>query len=95
MGSIGMLVYFFVFFVGAPILVITLVVSNTKRRNQNAAPAPQPVYTQPVQQQTGGNNYRSQQNDVTQEIEKYKDMLDKGLIDEEEFKAKKKQILGI
>lgn len=32
---------------------------------------------------------------ITEELTKYKELLEKGLIDEEEFKAKKKQILGI
>ena len=96
MVGYGMLIYFFVLltvFVGAPILVITLVVSKAKRRNQNAV---NQNYTAPVNvhtvQNTQPNNSTS---NVANELAAYKNMLDQGLITEEEYSEKKKQILGI
>ena len=52
---------------------------------------PSVVYVQqipPVQQMPAGD-------DVTEQLKKYKELLDAGILTEEEFTAKKKQLLGI
>ena len=93
MGSIGMLVYFFVLLnIGAAVLIIVLV-TKAKRRNQAAVkPAyTAPVNVQPVQNTQPNNNTAN----VANELAAYKNMLDQGLITEEEYTEKKKQILGI
>ena len=46
------------------------------------------VFVQPVQQVVV-------QEDVTEQLKKYKVLLDAGVLTEEEFTAKKKQLLGI
>ena len=75
-----------------------------KEKVYAAAPAPQPMYTpapQPVYTnyppQNSGNNYRQQpqQVDYVQEIAKYKNMLDQGMITNEEYEQMKKQLLGL
>ena len=38
---------------------------------------------------------KSEEVDVEKELEKYKSMLDKGLIDKEDYEAKKKELLGL
>ena len=38
---------------------------------------------------------KSEEVDVEKELEKYKGLLDKGLITQEEYDAKRKQILGL
>ena len=42
-----------------------------------------------------GSFTQTQNTNVADELKKYKEMLDEGLITEEEFTAKKKQLLGI
>ena len=75
-----------------------------KKKAYIATPAPQPVYTlapQPVYTnyppQNSGNNYRQQpqQIDYMQELAKYKNMLDQGLITEADYEQMKKQLLGL
>ena len=75
-----------------------------KEKVYAAAPAPQPMYTpapQPVYTnyppQNSGNNYRQQpqQVDYVQEIAKYKNMLDQGMITNEEYEHMKKKLLGL
>lgn len=57
----------------------------------------QPVQQQPVQQQPAGQpaNQGSAESDPMEELAKYKKMLDAGLITQEDYDAKKKQILGV
>ena len=88
-----MSMYFFILLnIGAAVLIIVLV-TKAKRRNQNAVKQnyTAPVNAQPVQNTQPNNNTSN----IANELSAYKNMLDQGLIDEEEFKAKKKQILGI
>ena len=51
--------------------------------------APQPAYTQPVQ------SAPASQENIPAELRRYKQLFDEGVITEEEFTAKKKQILGL
>lgn len=57
-------------------------------------PAPQPVYTN-YPPQNNVNTYRPQQSDMVQELAKYKNMLDQGLITEADYEQMKKRLLGI
>ena len=93
--------YDFWMITGLLFLGIYIVCDYSEKAKVVSTPAPQPVYTQPVQPnyppQNSNNNYRQQpqQVDYMQELGKYKNMLDSGLISEEDYNEKKKQILGI
>ena len=94
----SLILFFVLLNIGAAVLIIILV-TNAKRRNQNAVKqnytAPvnaQPVQnTQPVQNAQPNNNTSN----IANELSSYKNMYESGLITEEEYNQKKKQILGI
>ena len=93
MANIGMLVYFFVLLnIGAAVLIIVLV-TKAKRRNQAEVKTAYtaPVNVQPVQNTQPNNNTSN----IANELSSYKNMYESGLITEEEYNQKKKQILGI
>ena len=93
MANIGMLVYFFVLLnIGAAVLIIVLV-TKAKRRNQAEVKTAYtaPVNVQPVQNTQPNNNTSN----IANELSAYKHMYETGLITEEEINQKKKQILGI
>ena len=56
----------------------------------NALPAPEPAAALPEAE-------KSQQNETDRftEIKKYKELLDEGIISQEEFEKKKKELLGL
>ena len=91
--------YDFWMITGLLLLGAYIVCDYPEKEKAVATPAPQPVYTQPVQPnyppQNSGNNYRPQQTDIVQELGKYKNMLDSGLISEEEYEQMKKRLLGL
>ena len=55
----------------------------------------QPVQQQPAQQPVQQQPASQQQSDPVEELAKYKKMLDAGLITQEDYDAKKKQLLGV
>ena len=55
----------------------------------------QPVYAQPVQQAPVKPIYVAPASPIEEELKKYKDLYEKGLIIEEEYNAKKAELLNI
>ena len=81
----------------------TLIVSGKEavdwaEGNQNTAPqqaGQQPQYQQPVYSQPAKSQMAAQPNFAADEIRKLAQLRDEGIITDEEFAAKKKQLLGI
>lgn len=67
---------------------------NNRAQRQAAEAATDQMQNQPVQEEVS-TTPQSSGVDVEAELEKLKSMLDKGLITQEEYDAKKKELLGL
>ena len=80
--------------VGGGIVIFMIVLCILANKSSNDEPAT-PPQTQSSQRQKNNDVTPSTSTDVEREIRKFKRLLDEGLITQEEFDQKKKQILGI